>query len=118
MSGDNGGTIQLTGGIGEAWYKVRVTEDSDWWYDLALTVTLDVAAGTDYDLYVYRDGYGSCTTGDARVYSANGTSLSESVSDSWSDSWGSDNDRDFYIWVRFYNANTCGAWSLTLQGRS
>jgi len=113
ISGDTSSTpIQVTGQLGEGWFKVRVTEDDGNWFssaDLSLTVSLVESGNSNYELLTRFDSCGGSNTG--------GSGDNQTIE--WDDNrpiGGSDDSRDIYIRVNVANANTCDTWSLSIVG--
>ena len=117
----------MNGGIGEAWFKIRMAETSGAWFGTTLgaVFTLDPGGFTDYDLYVYEDACGG-----SLVSSATFGGGVDQVTLSWGDNWlfGEDDSRDFYVFVKFYEAapfsdpdqeqTACYGWGLFIDGWS
>lgn len=94
-------------GYGEAWYRVYVEECLSSQTSLNITVDLNMPAGMDYDLYLYKSGCGTLVG-----MSQNGTGVFEIVSYDRSDTLFTDDSEWFYIEVRYYDGSNCGQWTL------
>jgi hypothetical protein len=129
VRGDKGSDTSSASGLGEKWYRVKVSEDDSDAFgltDLSATVTLTMPAGIDYDLQAWCDG---CSTSPV-VQSLNGGSATETVQVRWEEKClevfgictgspsGSDSGRDVYIRVLYKSANTCSNWSLVVAGHT
>ena len=119
VRGDAGGDVQTAMGHSERWYRVRINEanSSLTCYDLGARIELTPAPGTDYDLRVYCDG---CTSL-AASSSASGSAV-DAVHVRWDESCslgvatGSNSGRYVHILVKYWSANTCAPYSLTVAG--
>jgi hypothetical protein len=113
VNGDTGdGTSTVTAmGRGTGWYRVRVRENYDLIRGLAVRATLSMPSAVDYDITIYCS---SCTGSSASASA--GAGVTDTVSLTWGDSWGSDDSRDIYIHVRYWSANTCDQYTLTVSG--
>jgi hypothetical protein len=129
VRGDKGSDSSSASGVGERWYRVKVSEDESDAFslnDLSATVTLTMPAGTDYDLEAWCDG---CTSTPVASSVTAGTT-SETVQVRWPEKClevfglctgapsGSDSGRDVYIRVLYRSANTCSTWNLSVLGHT
>ncbi|MCB9728158.1 MAG: putative metal-binding motif-containing protein [Deltaproteobacteria bacterium] len=129
VRGDTGSDTSTASGVGEKWYRVKVSEDDSDPFSLnslSATVTLSMPAGTDYDLEAWCDG----CSGSSTVQSVGVGTTVESVQLRWEEEClevfglctgapsGSDSGRDIYIRVLYRQANTCAAWSLQVAGHT
>lgn len=114
IAGDNGSSSVTANGTGSAWYRVRLTEQSDGDVYLSATIALNVPAGADYDLYVYCISCGGALAGQ----SVSGTGVTETVSVRWDDDFGFSDDADIIIEVRYYNGSSPNGWSLHITGNT
>ncbi len=110
IQGDDGSEHTNTyTGHGERWFLVTVDEDSNSCTAVSVLISLDVAEGTDYDLYLYSD----CGTYLGKGVAVGDDAVIVCSDDTW---FGSDNGFDVYIHVTYYSANVCADWSLVAQG--
>jgi len=113
ISGDTGAGVLNQTGIGEAWYRVAITEDNASSLYLSATVVLQSGLTSDYDLYVY------CVncTGSLAGSSIAGTGQADVVNIRWEDDTFQDNDGFIVIEVRWFN-NGCDGYDLTVTGNT
>ena len=112
IDGDTGSGTVSASGNGEAWYRVTIREGNNGIVYLSAQVDLTSAAGVDFDLYVYCVSCGGTLLGS----SSNGAGATDTVFFRRDDTWGSDDGRDLIIEVRYWNATSCGGWSLNVYG--
>ncbi|MBX3272319.1 MAG: putative metal-binding motif-containing protein [Sandaracinaceae bacterium] len=113
INGDTGGgtsQVEVTG-RGTRWYRIRVRENYDLIRGLSVRATLAMPSTVDYDLTIYCSG---CSGTSASSSATAGTTDIASLM--WGDSWGSDDSRNIYIHVRYWSANVCDTYTLTVQG--
>lgn len=116
IAGDMSSTPIVTYNRGERWYRISVVEADNNVFsprDLGITVTLAPAPGTDYDLYAYCD---DCVTL-ADSSAAQGDAI-ETVVVGWNDNSFSPDERMIYIKVAYWDASTCDAYSLQIEGNT
>lgn len=113
IAGDAASTGIARSGIGEAFFRVNIRENSSSARALNARVTLSVPPDTDYDLIVR---CASCT-GSVVQTSKNGMGAAEIVNVTRADNF---NDNSFWIVieVRHYAGTGCGAWQLTINGNT
>ncbi len=112
LSGDTGAGQLQVGGAGEAWYRVRLTEDNNDAVYLSATVQLLSAPGTDYDLFLR-----CAACGTSIVASSTTTAPYDLVYPRWEDDWGESDTLDLIIEVRWYSG-ACGDYTLTVFGNT
>jgi hypothetical protein len=125
ISGDTGSAMVSASGFQAAWLRVRVTEDdsSVVGNDLAITATLTVPAGEQFDVFLYVNTGSDvieCTT-------PTGTATKTGNTDQLRITWGegsvangSDDSRSVSIEIR-PSSSTCSPsskWQLVVQGNS
>ncbi len=115
LCGGNGGWDRFATrmGNGSAWFRARVREDSNCSARIEHRVILQVPAGTNYDLFVYR-GCGGAPVGS----STRGEGEQEQVVVAEGDSFGSDDDFDYWVEVRLVSGSPCDAWTLRFEGHN
>ncbi len=99
-------------GRSSQWLRARAIECSTCPASLRARITLDVPAGVDYDLYVYRP----CGTLIARSLALAGQRDQVEISEA--DALTTIDSFDYYIEVRFTSGGSCSPWTLTLEARS
>ena len=111
LSGDTGsGGLSVTG-VGERWYRARITENNNANVYLSATVSLSSPAGADYDLVVYCVGCGGTTAGSST------TTGTDTVNVRREDRpFGNDDSYDILIEIRYFSGNSPAQWSLTVAG--
>jgi hypothetical protein len=97
-------------GSSSAWFRARVREDSNCSARIEHRIQLEVPAGVDYDLFVYR----SC--GGTPLSSRGISGADESITVSSSDSFAGDDDFDYFIEVRYFSGRSCMPWTLRVSG--
>ena len=112
VSGDEGAGLLSRNGWGEAWFRVRITEDNTSSLYLSAAITLFVPSGVDYDLYVYCE---SCA-GSPAGSSTNGTGQTDEVVVRWEDRFVLDDAHDILIQVRYYSGGSANNWTLQILG--
>jgi hypothetical protein len=120
VSGDTNADVVNVSGIASEWYKITVTEDSNGigGRKLKLRATLTSPPGVNFDLYMYEDAPGNCTSATQQSVVSSG---SDSVSAVWGEgtiSNGSSDTKDVYVEVR-HTSGICSAgavWSLKFEG--
>jgi hypothetical protein len=118
ISGDTNSDVRMVSGTTGKWFKVHVTEDSNFTNSLSYTATLTPATGVDFDLYVY-DGDSMAPDCFGTALQATGTP--ETYHESWGDSFASDDGKWILFEVRYAGGTGCGAdakWTLTVQGHT
>jgi hypothetical protein len=119
VCGDMGTDFFSATGWREEWKLVRVDEcNPSVMYRLAVTITLDVPPGVDYDLGAVWGG--SCAS-TSRTTSANPPGVDETVHLEWPDlGAGAGDSRDVYVEVRFVSGSAldCAGWTITARGNS
>ncbi len=100
-------------GNGSAWFRARVKEDSNCDARIEHRVILQVPAGTNYDLFLYRSCGGAPVASSTR-----GEGQPEQAVVSTSDSWGSTDDFDYWVEVRLVSGSPCASWSLFFEGHN
>lgn len=116
VAGDTGSDVRTVSGTTSKWFKVHVTESSNFDNDLSYTVTLTPATGVDFDVYVYE---GDTMQTNCFAAALQATGVPESFSNAWSDNFGSEDGRWINIEVRYAGGTGCGAdakWTLTVEG--
>jgi hypothetical protein len=111
--------IELTG-EGSDWLQLLVKEDSSTGHSLRVEARLQVPAGSNYDLYLYRsDSPDTLSCVNQVATSTRGPGLSEEASHVWDYEGllgnGSDDSRVVTVEVRDVSL-TCGQWTLRVQG--
>lgn len=97
-------------GTSSAWFKARAHEDSTCGGSIEHRVRLEVPAGIDYDLFVYRP----CGT---RVGSSiRGRGEDDEVVVSEPDDIARSDAFDYWVEVRYVGGASCAAWSLVFEG--
>ena len=129
VRGDEGADTAQHSGRGETWLKIRVTEAVSSAFsrsDLSATFSLTSPAGQNYDLVVY---CGTCVS--SAGSSSKGAGQVDTVTAAWHEGcteypWGgctafpdgNPSDRDIHVLVKHGSANTCGDWTLNVQGNT
>jgi len=98
-------------GCGSAWFRVLLSEDSSCDAFLRIYVRLEVPAGADYDLYLYRNSCGPV----AAASSTGGAGQTENLTHTINDDFGGDDSTNLYIEVRARNS-VPGTWTLRMSG--
>lgn len=99
-------------GYGEAFFRVRIDEESGSSIYVSATVVLESPPGFDYDLRVYR---GSCG---ANVSTSSSASSIDFVETCAPDGWGREDGYELWIEVTFYSGRGCAPWTLTIAGNT
>ncbi len=101
-------------GIGEAWYRVQIREDSSSWpVYLSASIYLDSGPNSDYALCVY---CGSCA-GSLIGCSAAGTGGTGLVDVRWDDNLGQDDDGYVFIQIIWFDdGGGCDGYELEVIG--
>lgn len=99
-------------GHGSRWFKVTMQECSNCPASLSHTVSLEVPAEIDYDLFAY-SACGSLI-GSSREVSGRTDTLTITRSETPASS----DTVSYWIEVRFYSGASCSPWRLTLRTRS
>ena len=110
VSGDTGNDVLSRSGIGEAFYRVRVTENNN--SALYLSAHIDLLSGpnSNYNLLVY------CVSCGAFIgQSSNGTGAHDVFDVRNDDDFGFADDFDIIIEVRWASGG-CDGWQLTVTG--
>jgi hypothetical protein len=94
-----------------AWFRARVREDSTCSATIEHRIRLTPAAGTDFDLFVYR-ACGGAVVGSSTA----GGSTVDQVIVSQGDGSGGDDSFDYWVEVRYWGGAACGSWSLDFSG--
>jgi hypothetical protein len=123
VSGDTGGAPVNTTGTTSEWLTIYVTEDDNGVLGTKLSVraTLDVAAGTSYALYIYRNGNNSMTPECSTVAGQSTAPPTATQSQTWGEGTvanGSDDGQMITVRVE-HLSGPCDAshpWSLVLEG--
>jgi hypothetical protein len=126
MSGDTDGAPVVKTGFGSTFVKLRVTEDnhSVIGHALKVSVSLDVAVATDYDVYAYLNvntDVSPCSSVSTNKSDGGGIGTNESFGLSWGDGLtgsGNDDSRTVVIEVK-HKAGPCddtAPYTLTLTG--
>jgi hypothetical protein len=113
ISGDTGDELVTQWDHGEQWFVIHVAEVDQTLFliNLGVIVELQPGFGTDYDLFVYCD---DCVT--LAGWSENWGEARESVQVGWPDIFGYPDERDLYILVSHWAANTCTHYQLRVLG--
>lgn len=101
-----------TSGVGEAWARVRITENSSESKYVSAAVILEVPPGVDYDLTVFCL---SCI-GRSAGESAAGPGEDEQVLVRWEDRPGPDDSADIRIHVSYSSGSSADNWTLRVRG--
>lgn len=112
IAGDvTSGAITVSG-AGEAWFRVRLTEQNNGDVDLSAAVELTVPASIDYDLHVYCGACGGALAGS----SASGTGAAEGVVVGWEDSFAASDDGEVLVHVAYSAGSSGESWTLQVRG--
>jgi len=113
IAGDSGTPILTKTGVGEAFFMVRLREDSTSisLHDLSAKITLQSPSGANYDLRVRCT---SCASSLQRI-SALGEGVPEDIRILQKDNF-SDNSINLVIEVIYFSGSSCAAWTLTVNG--
>ncbi len=112
ISGDTGTTEARfeKHGIGEAWFRVRITEDSTGISDLTAWFALYSPPGLDFDLYAYCYGCGGRLADFSTLPGQGGHQ--DVVMILQKEFLGLPDDFDVVIEIRFVSATVCAPWTL------
>jgi hypothetical protein len=113
LAGDAGTPRITRTGIGEAFFVLRLREESSSSRDLTAAVRLQVPPGMNYDLVVRCD---SCASSVAKT-STSRQGQSEEVRLSRRDDF-DDNSFSVIVEVRYRQGKSCAPWTLTFVGNS
>ena len=118
ISGDSGSGLLSTSGVGEKWFRVRVTEDNSSVIpvDLTARVTLTSPAGGDYDLYAYCLSCGGALGGFSTLPGGQIDTISVRRNEAFPP--GGDDGFDALIEVRYFSGTTSSPWSLSVIGNT
>ena len=97
----------------EAWYRVRLTEDSATTKNLNVRVDLQVPSGADFDLYVYCLSCGGSLVGQSTNA---GAGLERVEARSVDGVAPHDDSFDILIEIRYFNSSVCAPWTLDVFG--
>ena len=123
ISGDLGSDQLTSMGVGSAWLRVRVREDSDSAIALSLTAKLTSPAAVDFDVILYLNKDSDEVECSTTVGTTNTNGTVSSVRTVWGDGIianGSPDDRYVTIEVR-HVSGTCAAaqmWQLEITGNT
>jgi hypothetical protein len=102
-------------GVGERWYRYRLTENADSDTYLSSAVYLWSPAGIDYDLYLHCSNCGSFAQ--QSIVDSTGGHW-DIVRPRWEDDWwGEDDSYDVTIEIRYWTGN-CAPWSLYIYANN
>ena len=103
-------TGPIAQGCGNAWFRVRLIEDSECPANLQINARLEVPSGVNYNLYLYD----SCTN---LVYSSESASgLNEQVVHVIQEEDDTDQSRNMFIEVRVVGGLSQSPWTLRTSG--
>ncbi len=117
VSGDTGAGSLSANGVGEKWFRLRITEDDGSIFGLeylSARIALSSPPGADYDLYVYCLGCGGTLAGSS---TGGGTAL-DTVNVRRDDTLGTEQTFEVLIEVRYFTGTTSNAWSLSVSGNT
>lgn len=112
VRGDEGSDVRTFAGSGERWFRIRITENSNFDTYLSARIELESGSQANYDLYVR---CGSCS-GNLAGTSANPTGL-DLVTVANDDDFGSDDSFDVLIEVRYLSGG-CEEYTLRVIGNT
>lgn len=118
IDGDQNNDLRVVTGDTSRWFQIYVFEASMFSNPMSLTVTLDVPAGMQYDLFVYT---GDSSTIDCLAAPFEGEGVPSSVSLYWDDTFAYDDSFWFAIEVSYVSGNLCGPaaeWTLSVEGHT
>jgi hypothetical protein len=118
VDGDTGSDTRTVSGWTSAWYKVLISEGSNFSNDLSYTATLTSPPGMLYQLFVYT---GDSSMPKCLVNPVQGAGTPATVKDGWSDSLGTDDSTWITLEVRYASGDECNPppkWTLTVQGHT
>jgi hypothetical protein len=118
INGDTDNDTRTKKGTTSAWFKVLVTEGSNFSNGLSYTASLVSPPGFLFELFAY-EGDGSVPDCLAEALLAVGSP--PSVSGSWSDTFNFDDQRWISLEVRYISGQGCDPapeWTLTVQGHT
>ncbi len=117
VSGDTGAAILSTTGVGEKWFRVRITEDdlNDLVTPTALKarIQLTVPPGMDYDLH-----FACLSCGTLKALSQNGVGVTETIDLGRADTVNVDSSFDILIEILYFSGTSTAPWTLTVFGNT
>lgn len=113
IAGDSGTPLITRTGVGEAFFMVRIQENSSSSRPLNARVRLQVPPAVDYDLVVRCASCASTVTKLSKL----GVGLAEQIDVTRADNF-TDNSFTIYVEVRYYTGSSCSPWTLTISGNT
>jgi len=124
VSGDVGSQMQTKMGVGSAWFRVRVTEDSSSATPMSVTAKLTSPAGVAFDVFIYLNENQDVVECSTIVGDKHTSGTLNQTRDVWGDDGilgnGVSDSRDVTVEVR-HVSGTCAAaamWQLEIIGNT